>query len=38
MLKIMNKRNNIDEVMFIWSRQGVDEGQNIIPWWSIYLG
>jgi hypothetical protein len=38
MLKVMNRRNSMHEVIFIWSRQGVNEGPNITPWWSIYLG
>lgn len=32
------KKGRINEVIFAWSRQGVDEGQDITTWWFTHLG
>jgi hypothetical protein len=32
------KEGSINEVLFTWSRQGVDEGLYVTTWWFTYLG
>jgi hypothetical protein len=36
--KVQNKKGSINEVIFVWSRQGVDGGQDITTWWFTHLG
>jgi hypothetical protein len=36
--KVKNKKGSINEMIFFWSRQGVDGGQDITTWWFTHLG